>query len=47
MALSLDREAFYRRIKRLYGGWKKENSKINSADALIVAVGQNDEDQYR
>ena len=47
MSLNLDREAFYRRIKRLYQGWRKEGTKINGCDALIAVVGQNDEDQYR
>ena len=47
MSLSLDRESYYRRIKRLYTGWKREGSTISEQDAILCAVGQNEEDQYR
>ena len=47
MSLSLDRESYYRRIKRLYAGWKREGSTISEQDAILCAVGQNEEDQYR
>jgi len=46
MSLSLDRESYYRRIKRLYTGWKREGSTISEQDAILCAVGQNEEDQY-
>jgi len=44
--LSFDREAYYRRIKRLYGGWAKEGSNMSQTNAILCAVGVNDEDQY-
>jgi len=47
MSLSVDRETFYRRIKRFFAGWNKESAKLGEADAVIIAVGKNDEDQYR
>jgi hypothetical protein len=47
MSLSVDRETFYRRIKRFFAGWNKETQKLGEADAVIIAVGKNDEDQYR
>lgn len=46
MSLSVDREQFYRRIKRFYAGWNKERTKLSDVDAIIIAVGRNEEDQY-
>ena len=47
MSVSFDREAYYRRIKRLYAGWTKGDGVLAQQDVLMWAVGQSDEDQYR
>ena len=47
MSLNLDREAFYRRIKRFYTAWTKEGSQLQECESVLCMVGQNEEDQYR
>lgn len=46
MSVSFDREAYYRRIKRLFTGWQKGTDALNGRDVLIFCVGQSDDDQY-
>ncbi|MGH0142406.1 UNVERIFIED_CONTAM: hypothetical protein FKN15_049008 [Acipenser sinensis] len=45
MAVNLDKEAYYRRIKRLYSNWKKEDE-FGKVDALVVSVGVDEEIVY-
>ncbi|XP_053324462.1 FACT complex subunit SPT16 [Spea bombifrons] len=46
MAVSLDKEAYYRRIKRLYSNWKKGEDDFASVDAIVVSVGVDEEIVY-
>uniref|UniRef100_A0A673HK11 FACT complex subunit n=1 Tax=Sinocyclocheilus rhinocerous TaxID=307959 RepID=A0A673HK11_9TELE len=46
MAVNLDKEAFYRRIKRLYGNWKKGEDEFGKVDAIVVSVGVDEEIVY-
>ncbi|XP_042330482.1 FACT complex subunit SPT16 [Sceloporus undulatus] len=46
MALSLDREAYYRRIKRLYSNWQKGEDEYATIDAIVVSVGVDEETVY-
>ncbi|KAJ8377321.1 hypothetical protein AAFF_G00261700 [Aldrovandia affinis] len=46
MAVNLDKEAYYRRIKRLYGNWKKGEDEFGKVDALVVSVGVDEEIVY-
>lgn len=46
MALSLDRDAYYRRLRRLYGAWQKGEEELGSVDAIVVAVGVDEEIVY-
>ncbi|XP_048039478.1 FACT complex subunit SPT16 isoform X2 [Megalobrama amblycephala] len=46
MAVNLDKDAFYRRIKRLYGNWKKGEDEFGKVDAIVVSVGVDEEIVY-
>ncbi|XP_062305082.1 FACT complex subunit SPT16 [Osmerus eperlanus] len=46
MAVNLDKDAFYRRIKRLYGNWKKAEDEFGKVDAMVVSVGVDEEIVY-
>lgn len=46
MAVSLDKEAYYRRIKRLYSNWKKAEDELANIDAIVVSVGVDEEIVY-
>uniref|UniRef100_A0A4W5MBF3 FACT complex subunit n=1 Tax=Hucho hucho TaxID=62062 RepID=A0A4W5MBF3_9TELE len=46
MAVNLDKEAYYRRIKRLYGNWKKGEDEFGKVDAMVVSVGVDEEIVY-
>ncbi|XP_061108875.1 FACT complex subunit SPT16-like isoform X1 [Conger conger] len=46
MAVNLDKEAYYRRIKRLYGNWKKGEDEFGKVDAIVVSVGVDEEVVY-
>ncbi|XP_039602013.1 FACT complex subunit SPT16 [Polypterus senegalus] len=46
MAVSLDKEAYYRRIKRLYNNWKKGEDEFSKIDAIVVSVGVDEEIVY-
>ncbi|XP_072126083.1 FACT complex subunit SPT16 [Mobula birostris] len=46
MAVSLDKEAYYRRLKRLYSHWKKGEDEYGKVDAIVVAVGVDEEIVY-
>ncbi|KAM4876219.1 FACT complex subunit SPT16-like [Sylvia borin] len=46
MALSLDREAFSRRLRRLYASWQKGEDEFGGVDAIVVAVGVDEEIVY-
>uniref|UniRef100_A0A3Q3DYZ9 FACT complex subunit n=1 Tax=Hippocampus comes TaxID=109280 RepID=A0A3Q3DYZ9_HIPCM len=46
MAANLDKEAYYRRIKRLYGNWKKGEDEFGKVDAIVVSVGVDEEIVY-
>ncbi|XP_073431590.1 FACT complex subunit SPT16 isoform X2 [Dendrobates tinctorius] len=46
MAVTLDKEAYYRRIKRLYGNWKKGEDDFSNVDAIVVSVGVDEEIVY-
>ncbi|XP_016115806.1 FACT complex subunit SPT16 [Sinocyclocheilus grahami] len=46
MAVNLDKDAFYRRIKRLYGNWKKAEDEFGKVDAIVVSVGVDEEIVY-
>ncbi|KAM9328866.1 LOW QUALITY PROTEIN: FACT complex subunit SPT16 [Gastrophryne carolinensis] len=46
MAVSLDKEAYYRRIKRLYSNWKKGEDEFANLDAIVVSVGVDEEIVY-
>ncbi|XP_075068227.1 FACT complex subunit SPT16 [Mixophyes fleayi] len=46
MAVSLDKEAYYRRIKRLYSNWKKGEDDFSNVDAIVVSVGVDEEIVY-
>lgn len=50
--ISLDKDAFFRRIKRIYDAWKKEETSgdngaaFPSVDAVVIAVGQDEDVIY-
>lgn len=50
--ISLDKDAFFRRIKRIYDAWKKEETtedngtNFPSVDAVVIAVGQDEDVIY-
>ncbi|XP_064201607.1 FACT complex subunit SPT16 [Anguilla rostrata] len=46
MAVNLDKEAYYRRIKRLYANWKKAEDEFGKVDAIVVSVGVDEEIVY-
>uniref|UniRef100_A0A8C6VF72 FACT complex subunit n=1 Tax=Naja naja TaxID=35670 RepID=A0A8C6VF72_NAJNA len=46
MALSLDREAYYRRVTRLYSNWQKGEDEYATIDAIVVSVGVDEETVY-
>uniref|UniRef100_A0A8C5D2X1 FACT complex subunit n=1 Tax=Gadus morhua TaxID=8049 RepID=A0A8C5D2X1_GADMO len=46
MAVNLDKDAYYRRIKRLYGNWKKGEDEFGKVDAVVVSVGVDEEVVY-
>ncbi|NXN99356.1 SP16H protein, partial [Rhinopomastus cyanomelas] len=46
MALSLDREAYYRRLRRLYSSWERGEEELGGVDAIVVAVGVDEEVVY-
>lgn len=46
MAVTLDKEAYYRRVKRLYSNWKKGEDEYGSIDAIVVSVGVDEEIVY-
>ncbi|KAJ4948566.1 hypothetical protein JOQ06_020099 [Pogonophryne albipinna] len=46
MAVNLDKDAYYRRIKRLYINWKKGEDEFGKADAIVVSVGVDEEIVY-
>ncbi|XP_023692218.2 FACT complex subunit SPT16-like [Paramormyrops kingsleyae] len=46
MAVNLDKEAYYRRIKRLYANWKKGEDNFGRVDAIVVSVGVDEETVY-
>ncbi|KAK0141606.1 FACT complex subunit SPT16 [Merluccius polli] len=46
MAVNLDKDAYYRRIKRLYGNWKKGEDEFGKVDAVVVSVGVDEEIVY-
>ncbi|KAG7455014.1 hypothetical protein MATL_G00251980 [Megalops atlanticus] len=46
MAVNLDKEAYYRRIKRLYANWKKGEDDFGKVDAIVVSVGVDEEIVY-
>uniref|UniRef100_A0A3Q3EIN3 FACT complex subunit SPT16 N-terminal lobe domain-containing protein n=1 Tax=Labrus bergylta TaxID=56723 RepID=A0A3Q3EIN3_9LABR len=46
MAVNLDKDAYYRRIKRLYGNWKKAEDEFGKVDAIVVSVGVDEEIVY-
>uniref|UniRef100_A0A8C9W0X6 FACT complex subunit n=1 Tax=Scleropages formosus TaxID=113540 RepID=A0A8C9W0X6_SCLFO len=46
MAVNLDKEAYYRRIKRLYANWKKGEDEFGKVDAMVVSVGVDEEIVY-
>ncbi|XP_078252016.1 FACT complex subunit SPT16-like, partial [Rhinoraja longicauda] len=46
MAVNLDKEAFTRRLKRLYAHWKKGEDEYGKVDAIVVAVGVDEEIVY-
>ncbi|CAH2294638.1 FACT complex subunit SPT16 [Pelobates cultripes] len=46
MAVSLDKEAYYRRIKRFYSNWKKGEDEFSNVDAIVVSVGVDEEIVY-
>uniref|UniRef100_A0A8C4NNA2 FACT complex subunit SPT16 N-terminal lobe domain-containing protein n=1 Tax=Eptatretus burgeri TaxID=7764 RepID=A0A8C4NNA2_EPTBU len=46
MALSLDKEAFYRRVRRLYNNWQKGDDELKTVDAFVVSVGENEGTVY-
>uniref|UniRef100_UPI00358EF832 FACT complex subunit SPT16-like isoform X2 n=1 Tax=Myxine glutinosa TaxID=7769 RepID=UPI00358EF832 len=46
MALSLDKEAFYRRVRRLYNNWQKGDYELKTVDAFVVSVGENEGTVY-
>uniref|UniRef100_V9KC68 FACT complex subunit n=1 Tax=Callorhinchus milii TaxID=7868 RepID=V9KC68_CALMI len=46
MAVTLDKEAYYRRLKRLYSHWKKGEDEYRNVDAIVVAVGVDEEIVY-
>uniref|UniRef100_A0A7N9CKK8 FACT complex subunit n=1 Tax=Macaca fascicularis TaxID=9541 RepID=A0A7N9CKK8_MACFA len=43
MAVTLDKDAYYRRVKRLYSNWRKMSM---PADAIVVSVGVDEEIVY-
>ncbi|XP_008316564.1 FACT complex subunit SPT16 isoform X2 [Cynoglossus semilaevis] len=46
MAVNLDKEAYYRRIKRFYSNWKKGEDEFGKVDAIVVSVGVDEEIVY-
>ncbi|KAG7264837.1 LOW QUALITY PROTEIN: hypothetical protein CRUP_004380, partial [Coryphaenoides rupestris] len=46
MAVNLDKDAYYRRVKRLYCNWKKGEDEFGKVDAVVVSVGVDEEIVY-
>uniref|UniRef100_A0A452QHA1 FACT complex subunit n=1 Tax=Ursus americanus TaxID=9643 RepID=A0A452QHA1_URSAM len=46
MAVTLDKDAYYRRVKRLYSNWRKGEDEYASVDAIVVSVGVDEETVY-
>lgn len=46
MAVQLDKEAYYRRVKRLYNTWRKGEDEFGKVDAIVVSVGVDEETVY-
>lgn len=46
MAVTLDKDAYYRRVKRLYSNWRKGEDEYASVDAIVVSVGVDEEIVY-
>lgn len=46
MAVTLDKDAYYRRVKRLYSNWRKGEDEYASIDAIVVSVGVDEEIVY-
>ncbi|XP_043914130.1 FACT complex subunit SPT16 [Protopterus annectens] len=46
MAVNLDKDAYYRRIKRFYSNWKKGEDEYAGVDAIVVSVGVDEEVVY-
>ncbi|XP_071494037.1 FACT complex subunit SPT16-like [Diadema antillarum] len=46
--IAVDKDAFYRRMKRIYDEWESpaENSKLKSTDAIVTAVGVDEDVVY-
>ncbi|KAF4018040.1 hypothetical protein G4228_009629 [Cervus hanglu yarkandensis] len=46
MAVTLDKDAYYRRVKRLYSNWRKGEDEYANVDAIVVSVGVDEEIVY-
>uniref|UniRef100_G1PAD7 FACT complex subunit n=1 Tax=Myotis lucifugus TaxID=59463 RepID=G1PAD7_MYOLU len=46
MAVTLDKDAYYRRVKRLYSNWRKGEDEYANIDAIVVSVGVDEEIVY-
>ena len=46
MAVTLDKDAYYRRVKRLYSSWRKGEDEHANVDAIVVSVGVDEEIVY-
>uniref|UniRef100_A0A8C5P0Y1 FACT complex subunit n=1 Tax=Jaculus jaculus TaxID=51337 RepID=A0A8C5P0Y1_JACJA len=46
MAVTLDKDAYYRRVKRLYCNWRKGEDEYANIDAIVVSVGVDEEIVY-
>ncbi|XP_040603018.1 FACT complex subunit SPT16-like [Mesocricetus auratus] len=46
MAVILDKDAYYRRVKRLYNNWRRGEDEYGSIDAIVVSVGVDEEIVY-